>query len=74
MDINKHTIWFKCPNCNFYNPFFFRQSILQDMIICRGCKINIKLNDNMNECKKLKRSLEKVLQKLQKSLTLNINI
>ncbi len=44
-----------CPKCGFFNSFYFRQARLQDVIICRGCKCNIRLVDHMNQCRNASR-------------------
>lgn len=66
--LDNHTFEMQCPNCNFYNPFYFKQAVLRDIIICRGCKYNIRLDDQMNECKKTKKSIKCAIQKLEDSL------
>ena len=64
-----------CPHCNFDNPFTIKQARLRDVIICRGCKANIQLDDQMNECRKAVRQIERALSELQGSLgRLNLTI
>jgi hypothetical protein len=66
-----------CPRCDFQNPFTVRQARWRDVIICRGCKVNIHLDDQMNECRKAVRSLSRAINELQSSfnkLNLTINI
>jgi len=75
ISIDKETIEFPCPSCGFYNAIFFKQAILRDVTICRGCKSNIQLDDYMNECRKAEHSIRKCIQELEKSLgKLNIEI
>ena len=62
-----------CPLCNFENDFTIKQARLRDVIICRGCKANIQLDDQMNECRKATRSVEKTLQELQNTIS-NLNM
>jgi hypothetical protein len=74
-NLDKHTINFACPRCDFYNAIFFIQARLRDIIICRGCKSNIQLDDYMNECRKAKQSLDRALQSLESSLKeINFNL
>jgi glutaredoxin len=68
MDVDKFTFRLICPHCDFSNPFFFRQAVSHDTIICRGCKLNIYLDDNMNECKKAKRAIKRAIQELEETL------
>ena len=75
ISIDNETIEFPCPRCGFYNTIFFKQARLRDIVICRGCKSNIKLDDQMNECRKAERSIRKSIQELEKTLgNLNIEI
>ncbi len=47
----------QCPKCRFYNPISLKQARLRDVVICRGCKVNIRLDDQMNETRKAVRSM-----------------
>ena len=58
-----------CPRCRFENRIFYRQARLRDVIICRGCKANIRLDDHMNECRKARQQINKVLAELEQVLT-----
>lgn len=76
MDIDSFEVEIECPNCGFYNPIWIKQARLRDMIICRGCKINIQLNDSMNEVRKARRSvltavndLKRQFEKLNREMT-----
>ena len=62
-----------CPLCDFENPFTLKQARLRDVIICRGCKANIQLDDQMNECRKAVRQIERAINELQDSLK-NLNL
>ena len=62
-----------CPRCKFENPFTLKQARLRDVIICRGCKANIQLDDQMNECKNAVRRTERMISELQNSLK-NMNL
>lgn len=68
LNLDKHIIEFTCPICHFYNYFYFRQARLRDVIICRGCKSNIQLDDHMNECRKVIRRTKRAFQVLENSL------
>jgi hypothetical protein len=58
-----------CPRCGFFNRFHFRQVRLQDVIICRGCKCNIRLDDDMNQCRNASRTVEDSVRQLIQSLS-----
>ena len=75
INLNNQTIEFPCPRCGFYNTIFFKQVRLRDVIICRGCKSNVQLDDWMNEYRKAERTVRKAMQELEKNLKiLNVKI
>lgn len=74
INLDKFSIEIPCPKCIFYNPIFLRQARLQDVIICRGCKRNIQLNDQMAECQREIRRVEKALDEFEETLKRFSNI
>ncbi len=75
MDLDKAAFDIECPQCGFFVRFRYRDARLRDVLICRGCKTNIRLDDNMNECRKARRRVQQMMRKLQRSLgSLNITI
>lgn len=75
IDLDKHTVEVPCPDCGFYNPIYLRQARLRDVVICRGCKCNIQLDDHMNECRKAIQRFKQAMDTLRNSLKgMNINI
>lgn len=73
IDIDRKEVEFQCPNCTFYNKIRIRQARLRDVVICRGCKGNIQLDDEMNEVKKARRSITHALNELKKQIA-DINL
>ena len=73
INLDSESIEFPCPRCSFYNAIFFKQARLRDVVICRGCKSNIQLDDRMNECRKAERVFRKAMQELEKTLR-NLNV
>ncbi len=57
-----------CPRCRFENSILYRQARLRDVVICRGCKANLRLDDHMNECRKARRQVNEAMRELQQSL------
>lgn len=57
-----------CPNCGFYNTVYFKDIKLRNVIICRGCKFNLQLDDYMNSYKIESRKLETEFKKLSNLL------
>ena len=69
LNLDNYEVEIQCPKCEFYNPIYLKQARLRDVIICRGCKCNIQLNDQMNETKKSIRSINRAMNELEKTLT-----
>lgn len=64
-----------CPECRFENTIFYRQARLRDVLICRGCKANIRLDDHMNQCRKARQQVNRALQDLESTVaSLNKNL
>jgi phage FluMu protein Com len=68
VDIGDYQIEIQCPRCDFYNPIFIKQARLRDVVICRGCKNNIQLDDHMNQVRKAERDVKKQFEQLFDSL------
>ena len=68
INIDKHEVDFQCPNCNFYNSIQIKQARLRDVVICRGCNSNIRLDDQMNETRKAVRSIRRAINALEETL------
>jgi rRNA maturation endonuclease Nob1 len=75
MLIDNTPVSLACPVCEFHNTFTIKQARLKYMIICRGCKTNIQLDDRMNECRKAIRQIERTIAGFEDSLKkLNLTI
>lgn len=69
VNLDRQTVECPCPGCGFYNSVFWRQVRVRGVIICRGCKANIQLDDHMNEYRKLSRKVYAVFTKLENALS-----
>jgi hypothetical protein len=67
-DLDRMTLDVPCPQCRFESSIFYRQARLRDVIICRGCKTNIGLDDHMNECRKARKQINQAITQLEKSI------
>lgn len=75
MNLDNIKIEIQCPKCKFYNSIFIKQARLRDVIICRGCKSNIQLDDQMNEVRKIVKKFRRQMAELMNSLhDINIKI
>jgi hypothetical protein len=54
----------ECPRCRFSNPVYLKQVVARDVVICRGCKANLQLDDYLNEGRRTKRQVEASLNEL----------
>lgn len=68
IDLDNYSIEILCQKCRFYNEIRFKQVRLRDVIICRGCKRNIQLDDHMNECRKARTKIRKTIEEFYNSL------
>lgn len=68
LDLDTIEIELQCPECGFYNPILIKQARLRDVIICRGCKSNIRLDDQMNTVRKAVRDVNQAVSDLLKKL------
>jgi transcription initiation factor IIE alpha subunit len=68
-DLDRQSIEFPCPRCHFYNSAFLRQVRLRQVVICRGCKSNLRLDDHMNEYRKAERQLRRAFGDLELALS-----
>lgn len=58
----------ECPKCRFRNAIFFRQVVLRDVVICRGCKRSLQLDDYQNTARIAHRRLRHAVNDLVGSL------
>lgn len=68
MDIDKFDIEVDCPGCGFANQIRLGQARLRDVVICRGCKANIQLDDGMNTVRKARQSIRSSLRQFQDTI------
>lgn len=71
--IDKAPIDAPCPRCGFANSVLIKQVRLRDVVICRGCKANIRLEDHMNQVRIAERKIRRSLEQLTESFK-NLNI
>ena len=65
MNLDKVEVEVDCPRCQFSNPIWLKQARLRDVIICRGCKANIQLDDGMNTVRKAIRSVQRAVHQIE---------
>ncbi len=57
-----------CPRCGFFNEVTIKQARTRDVVICRGCKRNIQLDDYMNQVRTAERQVRETISALTDSL------
>lgn len=67
-DIDALEVEAQCPRCGFANLVWIRQIRLQDVVICRGCKCNLRLEDQMNTVRKARENLNRQMRELQHAI------
>ena len=68
-NLDKVKVDITCPTCQFLNSVTIKQARVRDVIICRGCKVNIQLEDHMNTVRKSVRDFRRALRQLEKQLS-----
>jgi hypothetical protein len=58
----------ECSRCHFANPVWLKQARLRDVVICRGCKSNIQLDDSMNSVRKAHHSIRRAMDQLRETV------
>ena len=64
----KEKIKISCPKCDFLNYATFKQVKARNVIICRGCKVNVQLEDHLNSVRKSLRSMQKAFDELEETI------
>lgn len=74
IDLDRFEFEVECPKCSFASKIFYRDARLRDVLICRGCKANLQLDDHMNECRKARRQFHTAIQELEEAIAKLNNI
>ena len=71
---NLHKTWveFPCPRCEFPNSISMREIRFGLTILCRGCKVTIRLDPADGGIRKVDRMLQELEQSLTKTININI--
>jgi hypothetical protein len=68
INFDKFEVEIDCPGCGFFNPIWLGQARLRDVVICRGCKANIQLEDSMNTVRKARQSIRNSMSELREAI------
>lgn len=75
LNLERQTFEFQCPRCRFHNRVTLGQAKMRAVVICRGCKAGIRLDDRMNECRLALRRVRHLIEDFEQSLkSLNLTI
>ena len=72
-DLDKFEIEIPCPRCRFYTPVTLKQIRLEDVVICRGCKVNLNLIDHMHQVANARIRIAAALHELTEAFPKKIN-
>lgn len=64
LNLDQHRIDIECPRCRFPARPFLRDVRACDVIVCGGCKANIRLVDHMGSLRMAERRIEAALDDL----------
>jgi hypothetical protein len=65
VDPDKFEVEIECPRCSFLNPVSLKQARLRDVVICRGCKANMQLDDGMNTVRNARHNVQRQMGSLR---------
>ena len=68
INIDTLSLDIQCPLCRFSNTVALKQIRLRNVVICRGCKANIKLEDHLNTVSKTIRSFRRTMGEIEDQL------
>jgi hypothetical protein len=69
MDLDRMTFFVECPKCEFTIRILYRDARLRDVLICRGCKANVRLDDSMNQCRNARRQFNNAIRELEDAVS-----
>lgn len=64
IDIDGHVIDIECPRCAFVARVFLRQVRVCDVIVCGGCKANVRLEDHRGTVRVAQRQIDDAMAEL----------
>ncbi len=64
IDLDQHRIDIECPRCQFPARVFLRQVKVCDVIVCGGCKANVRLEDHMGSFRMAERRIKAAMDDL----------
>jgi hypothetical protein len=69
INLDRQRVDLECPRCKFPARVFLRQVRLCDVIVCGGCKGNIRLVDHMATVRKAERRISEALNSLMSTIS-----
>lgn len=73
INLDRERIYIHCPRCNFWARPFLRQIRHREIIVCGGCKANIRLDDHLGSVRNARQQLEELTTQLGE-ITINIKL
>ena len=67
-DIDGFEVEVNCPKCQFIAAVTFQQVRIRDVVICRGCKSNVQLDDQLNSVNKTRKRMIASFEELKRTI------
>jgi len=64
IDLDQRRIDIECPRCHYPAGIFLRQVRVCDVIVCGGCKANVRLEDHMGSFRMAERRINTAMDDL----------
>ncbi len=64
-DLGKQSVVVECQKCRFANRITLKQARIRDVVICRGCKGSIQVEDHLGTTRKAIRDVRRAVRWLQ---------
>lgn len=68
IDLEREEVPIECPECEFVLPATLRQVRIRNIVICRGCKRNVQLEDHLNEVRVGLRGIQQSFKELEETM------
>lgn len=72
LDFDNMAVEIACPRCGYYEQTTLGEMRLDGVIICGGCKVNIRFRDYRGELSTALETFDKALNSLQRSITFTL--
>lgn len=72
ISLDNQIVEIECPKCKFKTKVRLKQVRVNDIVICRGCKRNVQLQDHRRSFHKAEQLLRRKLQALSTTIRIKL--